>query len=146
MSTYPKRLAHVITRTDWTYLLAPTYAAAQSVDEDIALERLQRAVQSEQILNELYAGLAAGMAKLRGARTTEDEQIDKLSVGIEKRRSKVKAMAQTPGLSAVLVSIDVQIGHAPEMMRDALANPKGAALLKSGLAAFGAFLFKELVK
>jgi hypothetical protein len=146
LSNHPKRLPHVITRTDWTYLLAPTYAAAQSVDEEIALERLQRAVQNEQILNELYDGLAAGMASLRGARTTEDEQIDKLSAGIGKRRGKVKAMQQTPGLSAVLVSIDVQIGHAPEMMRDALANPKGAALLKSGLTAFGAFLFKELVK
>jgi hypothetical protein len=146
LSNYPKRLAHVITRTDWTYLLAPTYAAAQSVDEEIALERLQRAVQSEQVLNELYSGLGAGMEQLRGARTTEDEQIDKLSAGIEKRRGKVKAMQQTPGLSAVLVSIDVQIGHAPEMMRDALANPKGAALLKSGLAALGQFLFKELVK
>ena len=146
MSHYPKRLPHVITRADWTYLLAPTYAAAQSVDEEIALERLQRAVQSEQILNELYGGLAAGMEAQRGARTTEDEQIDKLSQGIEKRRGRVKAMQQTPGLSAVLVSIDVQIGHAPEMMRDALANPKGAALLKSGLAALGSFLFKELVK
>jgi hypothetical protein len=146
LSNYPKRLAHVITRTDWTYLLAPTYAAAQSVDEEIALERLQRAVQSEQILNELYGGLAAGMEKLRGERTSEDEQIDKLSKGISTRRGKVKAMQQTPGLSAVLVSIDVQIGHAPEMMRDALANPKGAALLKSGLAALGVFLFKELVK
>jgi len=32
------------------------------------------------------------------------------------------------------------------MMRDALTNPKGAALLRSGLEALGAFLLKELVK
>jgi hypothetical protein len=146
LSTYPKRLPHVVTRADWAYLLAPTYAAAQSVDEDIALERLQRAVQSEHILNELYGGLAAAMEKARGLRTTEDDQIDKLSHGIEKRRGRVKAMPGSPALSAALVSIDLAIGHAPEMMRDALTSPKGAALLRSGLEALGAFLFKELVK
>jgi hypothetical protein len=143
---FPKRLPHVVTRADWAFLLAPTYAAAQSVDEDIALERLERAVQSEHVLNQLYGGLAAAMEKARGLRTTEDDQIDKLSHGVEKRRGRVKAMRQTPALSAVLVSIDLQIGHAPEMMRDALTNPKGAALLRSGLEALGAFLLKELVK
>jgi hypothetical protein len=146
LSNHPKRLPHVITRTDWTYLLAPTYAKAQSVDEDIALERLQRAVHSEHLLNELYGGLAAAMDKARGLRTSEDDLIDKLSKGIEKRRGRVKAMQQTPGLSAVLVRVDLEIGHAPEMMRDALLNPKGAALLRSGLEELGSFLFKELVK
>jgi len=58
----------------------------------------------------------------------------------------VKAMPGSPALSAALVSIDLAIGHAPEMMRDALSSPKGAALLRNGLEALGAFLFKELVK
>jgi hypothetical protein len=146
VSGYPKRLPHVVTRADWTYLLAPTYAAAQSIDEDIALERLQRAVQSEQLLGLLYSGLGAALEKARGPRTTEDALIDKLSVGVEKRRARVKAMPGSPSLSAALVRIDLEIGHAPEMMRDALGTPKGAALMHKGLEDLGAFLLKELVK
>jgi hypothetical protein len=146
VSGYPKRLPHVVTRADWAYLLAPTYAAAQSIDEDIALERLQRAVQSEQLLGLLYTGLGAALEKARGSRTTEDALIDKLSVGVEKRRARVKAMPGSPSLSAALVRIDLEIGHAPEMMRDALGTPKGAALMQKGFEDLGAFLLKELVK
>jgi hypothetical protein len=146
VSGYPKRLPHVVTRTDWTYLLAPTYAAAQSIDEDIALERLQRAVQGEQLLGLLYSGLGAALSKARGPRTTEDEFIDKLSAGVEKRRARVKAMPGSPSLSAALVRIDLEIGHAPEMMRDALGTPKGATLMQKGFEDLGAFLLKELVK
>ena len=32
MQSYSKRLPHVLTRADWPYLLAKTYAAAQSID------------------------------------------------------------------------------------------------------------------
>src|SRR4051812_4922112 len=139
MSAYPKRLPHVITRADWAYLLAPTYAVAQSVDEDIALERLQRAVHGEQLLALLYGGLGAAIEKSRGPRTTEDALIDKLSVGVENRRARVKALRGSPALSAALVRIDLEIGHAPEMMRDALSNPKGAALMQAGFEELGAF-------
>jgi hypothetical protein len=142
----PKRLPHVLTRGDWPYLLAKTYAAAHSIDEDIALERLERAVQGEALLKHLYAGLAAALAKAKGPRTTEDQLVDKLSVGVENRRSKVRVLRGSPAVSAALVRIDVEIGHAPEMMRDALANPKGAALMEQGFEEIGAFLLKELVK
>ncbi|HEY2031822.1 MAG TPA: hypothetical protein VGH20_21675 [Myxococcales bacterium] len=146
MQPIPKRLPHVLTRADWPYLLAKTYAAAHSVDEEIAQERLERAVQGQGLLNHLYAGLAAALAQAKGPRTTEDQVIDKLSVGVEGRRSKVRVLRNSPAVSAALVRIDVEIGHAPEMMRDALANPKGAALMEQGFVEIGAFLLKELVK
>ena len=143
---YPKRLPHVVTRADWTYLLAPTYAAAQSVDEEVALERLQRAVRGDQLLALLYGGLGAALEKARGPRTTEDALIDKLSLGVEQRRAKVKALRGSAAVSAALVRIDLEIGHAPEMMRDALAGTKSAALMAKGFEELGAFLIKELVK
>jgi hypothetical protein len=142
----PKRLPHVLTRNDWPHLLAKTYAAAHSIDDDIAQERLERAIQGEALLKLLYAGLARALAEAKGPRTTEDQLIDKLSTGVETRRAKVRTLRASPAVSAALVRIDVEIGHAAEMMRDALANPKGAALMEQGFAEIGVFLLKELVK
>lgn len=146
MTLYSKRLPHVVTRKDLAILLAATYAAEQNVDEEIAQERLDRAVQLEPVLNDLYAGLSMGLTELQGPRTSEDELIDKLSKGVEKRRARVKAAPGSPGISAVLVRIDVEIGHAPEMMRSALETPKGKALLQAGLRELGKFLLRELIK
>jgi len=72
--------------------------------------------------------------------------IDELSAGVQKRRSRVKAAALTPALSAVMVMLNVELGYAPEMMRGALENPKGKALLEDGLRALGTHLLKELIK
>jgi hypothetical protein len=146
VDAFNKRLPHVLTRADWAHLLAKTYAAAQSIDEDIALERLERAVHGEALLKLFYSGLGAALLKAKGARTTEDAFIDKLSVGVENRRSKIHALKSSPAVAAALVRIDLEIGHAPEMMREALANPKGAALMTQGFEEIGAFILKELVK
>ena len=75
-----------------------------------------------------------------------DLVIDELSAGVQKRRSRVKAAALTPALSAVMVMLNVELGYAPEMMRGALENPKGKALLEDGLRALGTHLLKELIK
>lgn len=146
LTLYSKRLPHVVTRKDLAILLVPTYAAGQSVDEDIAQERLDRAVQIELVLSDLYSGLSMALFELQGPRTSEDDLIDRLSKGVEKRRARVKAAPPSPGISAVLVRIDVEIGHAPEMMRGALETPKGKALLQTGLRELGKFWLKELLK
>lgn len=146
MQPIPKRLAHVLTRADWPHLLAKTYAAAHSIDEDIAQERLERAVQGEALLKHLYGGLALALLQAKGPRTSEDQLVDKLSKGVEERRSKVRVLRNSPAVSAALVRVDLEIGHAPEMMRDALASPKGAPLMEQGFLEIGAFLLKELVK
>src|SRR4051812_24820658 len=126
---FSPRLRHVLTRADLAYLLAPTYAASANVDFDEALERMQRAVTSEHVAASLYDGLSAALEAKRG---TPDEVIDKLSAGVQKRRSRIKAVKVSPAISAVMVMLDLEIGFAPEMMRDALENPKGKALLAAG--------------
>ena len=107
---------------------------------------MERAVASDGVSGHLYAGLSAALNERKGSRTTEDALIDDLSAGVQKRRSRVKAAALTPALSAVMVMLNVELGYAPEMMRGALENPKGKALLEDGLRALGAHLLKELVK
>jgi len=143
---FSRRLPHVVTRKDLSFLLAPTYAASASVDFEEACERMQRVVGSQRIVDRLYGGLSAALAERKGPRTSEDALIDALSAGIQNRRGRVKAAPLTPAVSAVMVMLNLELGYAPEMMRDALENAKGKALLEEGLQALGAHLARELIK
>lgn len=146
MSAIPRRLPHVITRADLARLVAPSYAAALAVDEEEAHERLVRALERPGVADELYAGLAAALAAAKGPRTTEDQILDKVSIGIEKGRGRAKAAPATTALSAVMVRLNLDIGLAPESMRATLAGEKGRALLDEGLRALGAHLLKQLAR
>jgi hypothetical protein len=143
---FSRRLPHVVTRKDLALLLAPTYAASAEVDFEEAHERMERAVGSPRVLEQLYAGFSAALEGRKGPRTSEDELIDALSAGVQKRRSRVKPAPPGPGISAVMVLLNLELGYAPEMMRGALENPKGKALLDEGLRALGTHLLKELIK
>jgi len=127
-------------------MLAPTYAKASQVDPELAEERLQRALSNQRVLDEVYAGLSAALVEAKGARTSEDEFVDKLSAGVQARRGRVRAAELTPAISAVLVLLNLEIGEAPEMMRAALEGEKGRALLEDGLRAIGRHLVKELIR
>jgi hypothetical protein len=146
MDYFSKRLPHVLTRKDLVILLTPTYATALRVDEEIAEDRIERALESPNLLDELYSGISAALGEQKGPRTTEDALIDKLSAGVEKRRARVKPASVTPAISAVLVRIDLEAGIAAEMMRTTLDTDRGRALLREGLRALGAHLVKELVR
>jgi hypothetical protein len=146
MALFSRRLPHVLTRKDLARVIAETYAKAASVDADEALDRMERAVANDHIADELYAGLSAAMAERKGSRTTEDELVDKLSEGVQKRRGRVKAAPLTPAVSAALVMINLELGYAPEMMRNALTTEKGRALLEEGLRELGAHVLASLVK
>jgi hypothetical protein len=150
-------LPHVLPRADLARVLAPTYAKAAQVDEEEAEDRLQRALAIQRVADELYGGIATALEDARGPRTERgggarraqhsvDAELDKLSAGLQKRRSRVRAAELTPAVSAVLVSINLELGHAPEMMREALRGEKGAALLRDGVRAVGAHLVRELMK
>ena len=141
-----RRVAHIVTRKDLALLLTPTYAASANVDFDEAHERMERVVGSQRIVDQLYEGFEAALADARGPRTESDDQLDKLSAGIGKRRSRVKPAALTPAISAVMVLLNLELGFAPEMMRNALDNEKGKKLLADGLRALGAHFVKELVR
>jgi len=143
---FSRRLPHVVTRADLALLVAPTYAAALSVDEDEAHERLVQALGRAEVVEDLYRGISAGLAAAQGKRTTEDALMDKLSAGLQARRSKAKAAPATPALSAVMVRLNLEIGLAPQQMRDMLASDKGRAMLEKGLEELGAHLVKVLLR
>lgn len=146
MAYFSKRLPHVLARKDLALLLAPTYAAARGVDDEEAIERLARALSSPPALDDVYRGLSAALAAAKGARTSEDALMDKVSAGVQARRKHAKPAEVTPAISAALVRLDLELGLAPEPMRDTLASPRGAALLDEGLRALGAHVVKDLLR
>lgn len=143
---FSRRLPHVLTRSDLVLLLAPTYAKARAVDEDEAIERLGRALAAPPALDALYRGLSAALADVKGPRTGEDALMDRLSAQVGARRARAKAAEATAAISAVLVRLDLEIGLAPESMRETLASERGAALLEAGLRQLGAHLVKDLLR
>jgi hypothetical protein len=146
MTSSPRRLPHVVTRADLAVLLAPTYAEALSVDEDEAHARVARALERPDVLADVYRGLAGALDEVRGPRTTEDALLDKLSKRVQARRGRAKAAPSSPGLSAVLVRLNLELGLAPEPMRGTLEGEKGRALLEAGLLGLGRHLLKDLLR
>ncbi len=146
MPLFSRRLPGVLPRKDLVALLAPTHAAARGVDLDEAAERLDRALATPAALDEVYGGLSAALRDVQGPRTSEDALVDRLSAGVEARRGRAKPLAAGPAVAAALIRLDVEIGVAPDSMRDTLAAPRGRALLDEGLRALGAHLVKELLR
>ncbi|WP_243338386.1 hypothetical protein [Anaeromyxobacter soli] len=146
MPLFSRRLPHVLTQKDLVLLLAPTYAAARSVDEEEAQDRLAQALAVPAALDDVYRGFSEALRALQGPRTNEDQLMDKLSAGVLARRARAKPAPATPAVSAVLVRLDLEIGLAAEAMRGTLATPRGKALLDEGLRTLGAHVVKDLLK
>ena len=146
MNLFSRRLPHVLPPKDLVRLLVPTYAAARGVDEEEAAERLTRALAAPAALDAVYGGLSEALRAAQGPRTSEDQLMDRLSAGVVARRGRAKAAPGTAAISAALVRIDLEIGLAPDAMRDTLASPRGKALLGEGLRALGTHLVKDLLR
>ncbi len=146
MTHFSRRLPHVVTRADLVRMLLETYVDAMNVEDQEALDRLARALEKPELLEALYGGLSVALAEAQGERTTEDQLMDKLAKGVQKRRSRVKAAPSHPAIAAVLVRINLELGLAPEPMRATLQADKGRALLEDGLARLGRHLVTDLLR
>lgn len=146
MTDVARRIPHVFPRADLAVLLAPTYADALAVDEDIATERLGRALADPAVLAGIHGAIAAALEAARGPRTDPDAQLDRISRGLQARRWRVKAVAATPAVSAAMIWMNLAIGLAPESMRETLASGRGREMLADGLRAVAASLVKDLAR
>jgi hypothetical protein len=146
VTLFSRRLPHVVTRADLVRIVTPTYAQAIGVEDDEAEERLTRALAQPEIQDLLYEALSDGLRAAQGPRTTDDALVDRLSAHITARRSRVRPAPVTPGLSALLVEINLAIGMAPEGMRATLESERGRAVRAAGVRELGAHLMKELLK
>lgn len=146
VTLYSRRLPHVLTRADLTRILLDTYVDAMAVDDDEALDRLSRALERPELLDALYRGISTALEGVQGARTSEDQLMDKLAKGVQKRRGRVKVAPSHPSVSAVLVRINLELGLAPEQMRATLQTEKGRAILEDGLTRLGKHVVTELLR
>ncbi len=146
VTLFSRRLPHVVTRADLGQILLETYVDLMNVDDEEALDRLARALARPDLLDAVYQGLSVGLEGVQGERTSEDQLMDKLAKGVQKRRSRVKAAPGHPSIAAVLVRINLELGLAPEQMRATLQSDKGRALLDDGFARLGKHLVSELLK
>ena len=145
MTYFSRRLLHVLTPADLAVLITPTYAEAVGVDADEALERLQAAVRQPAIADDLYRSVSTALSAAQGSRS-EDELMDRLSKGVQRRLGKMKALPATPALSAFMVRVNVELGHAPAALKATLETDKGRALLGEGLDALAQHLVERLLK
>ena len=146
MTLYSRRLPHVVTRADLARILLETYVDAMNVEDEEAHDRLTRALEKPELLEAFYRGLSVALEATQGARTSEDQLMDKLGKGVQKRRSRVKAAPSHPSIAAVLVRINLELGLAPEQMRGTLESEKGRAILEDGLSRLGRHVANELLK
>jgi hypothetical protein len=141
-----KRLLHVVTKGNLATILAPTYASAQSVDEEEAHGRLTEALEDPQLRADLYAALIAAVTAKVGPGGDGDAVLDKLSKGIAKRATRVKAAPASGAVAAVMVRINLLLELAPVSMRAALETDKGKAVVASGFAELAKHLVEELLR
>lgn len=146
MSLFSPRVPHLFPPRTLASLLTTTYAAAANVDDDEAHDRLTRALASGALVAQLQAALSRALQARCGPRTAPDELLDAVSKAIARRGGNLRPAAATAGLAAVLVRIHVEIGLAPDAMRETLASGRGAAALAEGLDGLGQHLVKELLR
>ena len=138
------RLPHILPVRELVRLLLPTYAEASSVDDAEAQERLERALASADLRDDLYRTFERSLAQKRGPRTGEDQQLDRLSRGLA-RHHAFKALPATPPVAAVMVGINLAAGLG-EGLSAALATEKGRALYERGLGEISDELVEEILR
>jgi hypothetical protein len=146
VTLFSRRLPHVLTRADLVRVLLETYVDAMAVEDDEALDRLTRAIDRDDLRDAIYDGISGALSEAQGERTSEDQLMDKLGKGVQKRRSRVRAAPSHAGIAAVLVRINVELGLVPEPMRATLETEKGRALLEDGLRRLGRHVVDELLR
>lgn len=127
-------------------MLAPTYEVARAVDNEEASERLARALAAPAALDEVYRGISVALRDAQGPRTAEEALMDRLSASVQARRHRARPAQVTPAVSAALVRLDLEIGIAPESLRQTLSSGRGRMLLEEGMHALGTHLVKELLR
>jgi len=144
VALFSHRLPHVLTRADLADLLAPTYAREGNVSEELAHERMARALKSSGVPDRLYAAISTALVSAQGSKT-QDAVMDALSKAVPKRCGKIGAAPSTPALSAVTVLLNIELGLAPGDLRSTLESDKGRVLLDRGFRALGKYLVEQLI-
>src|SRR5438552_9222829 len=143
--THPPRLGHLATRAVIAAKLAPTYDAAQNVDDDEAREQLERALKGtlwERLLDVTWEALLGDTKRL-----SDDALVEKVAGTLKDRPLRAgRAATVNPAWSAFLVLADLEAGTASDAARRVMESAEGQRRATEGLAEVGRFLAKELTR
>jgi hypothetical protein len=146
---FPPRLGHLATRRVVAAKLWPTFAEMHDIDEQEALQRLERALAGrlwEDLLEATWSALLE-KNKNRKKRLDEDALLEKVAGALKERPFRAGRVAKpTPALSAFLVLADLEAGTLSDAARRALETPAGRQRTTEGLAEAGRFLADELTR
>ncbi len=142
---YPPRLAHLATRDIVAAKLARLFADVHQIDEAEALDRLGRGLKGalwESLLSSAWKALRASSERL-----TDEALVEKVARALRERPSRLGRPAKmTPGLSALLLWIDLEAGTATDSARRVLESDEGRKRVAQGLGEAGALLAGELTR
>jgi hypothetical protein len=142
---YPPRLGHLATRPVVVNRLVPTYAKAHQIDEQEAMQRLERAIAGR-IWEDLLAATWEAM-KSHVKRLDEQKLLEKVATTLEERPLRYgRVVEPNAAWSAFMMLLDLEIGTAGDAARKVMESEQGRKMVSAGLAEAGMFLATELTR
>ncbi len=140
------RLPHLITAKDLGWMLAPTVAPVDGIDEDFAREQIVQAFALGPFADEFYGALRSAIEKSVKRPQDLDGRFEKVAAAVPARRSRIKPLDASPAVSAWIVRLKVALDVAPDAMRNALETDKGRALVREGMDAVARHIVSALAR
>jgi hypothetical protein len=145
MTKHPPRLAHLATRQVLVAKLTPTYAAAHHLDEDEAMQRLDRALRTHLLDRLLDATWTALLGKTK--RLSEEGLLEKVAGSMKDRPFRPGRVREvTPGWSAFMLLADIAADTASDAARKLLETEEGKRRTEAGLVEVAQFVADELTR
>ncbi len=142
---FPPRLGHLATRKVVVAKLWPTYAETHRVDEQEAINLLERAFSGhlwDDLLETTWQSLLGSTKRL-----DEEGLLEKVAQSLKDRPHRQGRVAKIdPDLSAFLVLADLEAGTASDAARRVMESEEGRRRGAAGLVAAGRILAAELVR
>lgn len=143
--SFPPRLAHLATKAVVVAKLGPTYAAAHHVDAEEASLRLSTALKGPLLTSLLEATWTQMLGSTK--RLKEDGLLEKVATTLSERPLRPGKVAPlTPGWSAFLILVDLEVGTAGDAARRVMESDEGRKRAAAGLTEVAGFLAQELTR
>ncbi|NOK16114.1 hypothetical protein [Corallococcus carmarthensis] len=142
---FPPRLAHLATKAVVVAKLGPTYADAHRVDTEEAAQRLSTALSGRLLTSLLEATWTQMLGSTK--RLKEEGLLEKVAATLSDRPQRPGKVANvTPGWSAFLVLVDLEVGTASDAARRVMESDEGRKRAAAGLTEVAGFLAQELTR
>lgn len=143
--SYPPRLSHLATRAVLVAKLRPSFAAAHTLSDEEAAERLGQAL-SGPFWAELLSAAWSEMKVLK-PRLSEGELLDRVAQTLAQRPLRPgRKVALNAAWSAFFVLADLRANVVSDAARRVMESAQGSKMAQAGLTEAGRYLAGELLR